>query len=133
MSKYTAHNDPALGSFIRFVERVALSTRLNYIKRSRLVFDHEYATDTPPDVSDSDDLVEHLPWGLDELSDNLSLCTAICRLTTMERRVLVLSILEDRPMEKVKEQLHISLGRAYQLRRGALKKLRSALEGEIVL
>lgn len=129
MSKYSAHNDPALGSYIRFIEHVALSARLDYIKHSRLIFNHEYAMENPPEVADSGELLEHLFWNLDELSDDLSLCAALQSLTTMEKRVLVLSILEDKPMEEINAPLHISLGRAYRLRRNALRKLRNALNG----
>lgn len=129
MSKHTAHNDPALGSYIRFIEHVALSARLDYIKHSRLVCSHEYVMEIPPEVGDGEELLERIPLSLEELSGDSLLCTALRNLTTMEKRVLVLSVLEDKPMEKISGPLHISLGRAYQLRRRALGKLRNALNG----
>lgn len=122
-------NDPALGSFIRFIEKVALCTRLNYIKRLRLLHDHEIVTDSPLEFGAESDSLDTLDWSLTEISADIVLHTAISKLTSMEKKTLALSILEDRPMEEIAALLHISLSRAYQLRRNALEKLQNALRG----
>lgn len=130
MSKPTASsNDPALGSFIRFIEQVASCARLDYIKHLRPFHDHEIVTNLLPECNGGADILDTLQWNILEISADLALHTALCELTEMEKKLLALSILEDRPMEEIAELLHFSLSRAYQLRRNALGKLRNALQG----
>lgn len=130
MSEYTAQNDPALGSYIRFVEEICKCANRSYVKKQQRIYDREITMDNLPDYGDSGELLEGINWGLLEIHGDTSIYEAILTLTDLERKTLSLSILEDKPMEEVRETLHISLGRAYQLRRKALKKLRATLKGD---
>lgn len=127
MSRFPRQGDPALGKFIRYMEETALNVRYNYLNRLGWLHSKENLAADIPELIDMPSL-EPAPTALENITGNDTLHTAIVNLSDIEKKVLLLSIIEERPMAEVEGLLHISFGHAYRLRRRALAKLRVALE-----
>ena len=121
------HEDLVLATFTRYIEQVIINARFNYLHRQDYIAARECVTDCPPEPMDTFDFLERFSPTLEEVSADEALCAALAKLTQMEKTVLVLSVVADWPMAAVGRKLQISFGRAYQLRRTALAKLRRAL------
>ena len=129
MSRFPTQGDPAVGRFIRYMEETAKNVRKNYINHLDWLQSKEELTSEPPARMEVRG-PESISTVLEEITGNDTLYTAIINLSEMEKQVLLLSVVEDRPMTEVEERLHISFGHVYRLRRTALDKLRAALKRE---
>lgn len=129
MSRFPKQGDPTVGKFIRYMEKTAQNVRKNYINHLDWLRSKEELTAEPPahiEVCGP----EYIPSGLAEITGDDTLHTAILSLSEMEKQVLLLSVIEERPMAEIEALLHISFGHAYRLRRTALAKLHAALRKE---
>lgn len=119
-------NDLALGAFIEYAKVAAYGAREDFIKQKNRIKNREYTMDELPQPLDTAELTDIIPCELTDLTSNDLLCKALRSLTSQEKRVLTLAILDERPMEEVRQALHISVKRVYELRSNALRKLRRA-------
>lgn len=126
MSRFPRQGDPTLGKFIRYMEEVATNTRYNYIERLKRQKSKE--TLIPDPIERVAEPVLKTASVLEDITDNRALYAALLDLSPMEKKVLLLAVVEDRPMTEVRELLQISSARAYKLRQTALNKLRALLK-----
>lgn len=125
---HQADKDLTLGAFIEYAKLAAYGAQQDYIKRQNRIKSREYTMDELPQPLDTTELVDMIPSVLTDLTADDLLCKALQRLTSQEKRVLSMAILEERPMEEIRQALHISVKRVYELRGNALRKLRTAIK-----
>lgn len=123
-----AEKDLTLGAFIEYARVAAHGAQQDYIKRQNRIKSREHMMDELPQPLDTTELIDVIPSELMDLTADNVLCRALRGLSTQEKRVLTLAILEERPMEEIRQTLHISVKRVYELRGNALRKLRTAIK-----